>query len=79
VGYAKATGVHRLHKYDGERTSGSISYIRKPEIKNLMKMKLEPTTFKRREVAQQELGIDNQAGEHLSVCLFSLSSYRNYL
>jgi hypothetical protein len=77
---AKATGVNRLHKYDGGRASGSISQMRGPDTKVLWNTDLEePTTFKRRKFAQQELGNDIQSGEHSSVRLFPVSSYKNQL
>jgi hypothetical protein len=71
--YAKATGVHRLNKYDGGSASGSISQTL-AETKDLWNLALESTTFKS---MKEEFEIDNQAEEHPSVCLFPLSSYRN--
>jgi hypothetical protein len=64
---AKATGA-RLHKYDGGRASGSISQMRGPWAFE------EPTIFKRRKFAQQELVYDIQSEEHSSVRLFPASS-----
>jgi hypothetical protein len=76
VGYAKATSVHPLDNYDGERASGSLSHMRGPKTKGWLE---DLTTLKRMEIAQHELGIDSQAGDNSNVCLFPLSSYRNYL
>jgi hypothetical protein len=39
----------------------------------------DSTTIKRKEVAQQEVEISPQTGEHSNVCLFPFSLYRNYL
>ena len=74
-------GVYRLHKNAWER-GGSIrtSQIQAPEPLDLWNSdgKLTPTLKKRQLV--ERLGIlDIRAAEHSSVCLFSLSSYRNYL
>jgi hypothetical protein len=73
---AKATGVHPLDNYDGERASGSLSHMRGHKTKDLLE---QLTAFERMEVAQHKLGIDSQAGDNSNVCLFPLSSYRNYL
>jgi hypothetical protein len=72
-------GIYRLHKNDWERSNGSISQIQIPEPLDLWNLdgKIK-TTLKRRQLAER-LGIEIQTGDHSSVCLFSLSSYRNYL
>ena len=77
---AKSTGVHPLNEYDVVgRASGLISQMRGPSSKTLWKMHLQPTVSKQKKVAQPELGNGIQTGEHSSVRLFPLSSYRHYL
>ena len=76
---ANATGVHPLDRYDGMRASALISKMRGPNSKAPWRMDFEPTLSKPEKVAQRELGNDIQTGEHSSVRLFPLSSYRHFI
>ena len=76
---AKATSVHPLDEYDVERASELSSQIGGFNSEVLSKSDLKPSTFKRWEVAQQELGNDIQTAKHSSVRLFPFSLYRNQL
>ena len=73
---AKVTGELPSVRYGGEKSSALVSQMRGPNSKVLSKADSVPTTSKS---AQPESGIDIQTGEHSSVRLFSLSSYRNYI
>ena len=71
-----------FRKYDTGRASELISQIRGLNSKVLSESDLKPKrtrVSKQKIVAQQELGNDIQTGEHSSVRLFPLSSYRHYL
>jgi hypothetical protein len=53
----------------------AIIHIREFNTKGSGDLNGESTTIMRREVAQQEVGINIQTGEHSNVCLFPFSSY----
>jgi hypothetical protein len=57
----------------------TISQIREPETKGSSDLNGESTTIKGRKVAEQEVGINTQTGEHSSVCLFPFSNIIQFI
>jgi hypothetical protein len=65
--------IARLFTNGWGRAGETNSKMPKPETKSSGDLNGESTT--RREVAQQEVGINIQTGEHPSVCPLPFSSY----